>query len=275
MPDRSETSGMNRDSLPGAHKLETRNLGVTFTRRHDKLEVLRDINLEIRSGEFVTVIGASGCGKTTLLRAMHGLVPPTVGEVRVDGDLVREPDRSRGFVLQHASLLPWRTVLGNVTFGMELDGTPRQDAEAKAKDLIELVGLAGFETHYPSEISGGMQQRVNLARAFAIEPDILFMDEPFAAVDAQTREVMQTELLRIWDVDRKTVVFVTHQLDEAVYLSDRVIVLGAKPGQVRQIVDIDLTRPRELNMKRTHGFIDFVDKIWKLIEKEVVSSDSI
>nr|MDT0662529.1 ABC transporter ATP-binding protein [Micromonospora sp. DSM 115978] len=255
------------------YKLEGRSLGKTFTRRNDELVVLEDVSIGIKPGEFVSIIGASGCGKTTLLRMLHGLIAPTSGEVLVDGVRVQGPSRERGFVLQQASLLPWRTVLENVTFGLELDRTPSGPAKTEARRLIELVGLAGFESHYPAEISGGMQQRVNLARALAIKPDILFMDEPFAAVDAQTREVMQAELLRIWDLDRKTVVFVTHQLDEAVYLSDRVIVLGARPGHVREILTIDLPRPRTLAVKRSHEFADYVDRVWKLIEQEVVAAD--
>ncbi|MFY1632931.1 ABC transporter ATP-binding protein [Solwaraspora sp. WMMB335] len=256
-----------------SYKLEGRSLGKTFTRRDSALTVLEDVSIAVRPGEFVSIIGASGCGKTTLLRMLHGLIAPTTGEVLIDGERIDGPTRQRGFVLQQASLLPWRTVLDNVTFGMELDHLPGAQAKARARELIKLVGLTGFESHYPSEISGGMQQRVNIARALAIEPDILFMDEPFAAVDAQTREVMQAELLRIWDLDRKTVVFVTHQLDEAVYLSDRVIVLGARPGRVREILTIDLPRPRTLAVKRSHEFADYVDRVWKLIENEVVSGD--
>lgn len=256
-------------------KLEVRSVSKTFNRRDGDLKVLQDVCLSIQPGEFVSIIGASGCGKTTLLRMLHGLVAPTSGSVLMDGATVERPDRRRGFVLQQASLLPWRTVLANVTFGMELDGVPRQEAATAARELIELVGLTGFESHYPSEISGGMQQRVNLARALAIKPDILFMDEPFAAVDAQTREVLQAELLRIWDYDRKTVVFVTHQLDEAVYLSDRVIVLGAHPGRVREELTIDLPRPRTLDVKRSHEFADYVERVWKLIEQEVISDTTL
>lgn len=254
------------------YKLETRGLSKKFIRKNDELLVLDDVDIQIKAGEFVSIIGASGCGKTTLLRMLHGLIKPSAGEVLADGKVVSGPTRQRGFVLQHASLLPWRTVLANVTFGLELDGMPRAEAKAHAMKLLDLVGLKGFESHYPAEISGGMQQRVNIARALAIDPDILLMDEPFAAVDAQTREVMQTELLRIWDADRKTVVFVTHQLDEAVYLSDRVIVLGAHPGTVKEVVTVDLPRPRNLGIKRTHEFVDIVDHIWKLIEEEVVAA---
>lgn len=256
-----------------ANKLECHSLGKTFTKRGDPLVVLEDVSLAIRPGEFVSLIGASGCGKTTLLRILHGLIAPSSGEVLIDGVRVEGPSRQRGFVLQQASLLPWRTVLDNVTFGLELDRVSREQATATARELIEIVGLSGFESHYPPEISGGMQQRVNLARALAIKPEVLFMDEPFAAVDAQTREVMQTELLRVWDLDRKTVVFVTHQLDEAVYLSDRVIVLGARPGRVREVITIDLPRPRTLAMKRSHEFTEYVDRVWKLIEQEVVAAD--
>lgn len=251
-------------------KLQTRALSKRFVRRGETLQVLDDINISIGSGEFVSLLGASGCGKTTLLRILHGLLSPTTGEVVVDGKPVHRPDRSRGFVLQHDSLLPWRTVLANVTFGLEVHRLGRQEARARARELLALVGLTGFESHYPGEISGGMRQRVNLARALAIQPDMLLMDEPFAALDAQTREVMQSELLRIWEVHRKTVIFVTHQLEEAVFLSDRIIVLGARPGRVREDIPIDLPRPRELSIKRTPQFTRYVDRIWQLIEREVI-----
>lgn len=255
-------------------KLSTRRVSKTFTRKGDPLLALDEVDLDIQAGEFVSLIGASGCGKTTLLRIMHGLISPTSGEVLVDGQAVRKPSRTRGFVLQSDSLLPWRNVQDNVALGLELEHRSRSEMTTIATELLELVGLQGFESHYPSELSGGMRQRVNLARALAIDPDILFMDEPFAAVDAQTREVMQRELLRIWEVKRKTVVFVTHQLDEAVYLSDRVIVLGRRPGRVRDDVTIDIPRPRGLEVKRTPEFVQLVDRIWSQIEDEVVEDAS-
>lgn len=253
-------------------KLETVNLHKSFVRRSEEIEVLRDINLQVEEGEFVSFVGASGCGKTTLLRIIHGLIPPTSGKVLVGGIEVTGPTTDRGFVLQQDSLLPWRTVLNNVMFGLEVQGKGGKDAKIQAMDLLRLVGLDGFENHYPLEISGGMRQRVNLARALAVDPDILLMDEPFAALDAQTREVMQRELLRIWESQRKTVVFVTHQIDEAVYLSDRVVVFSARPGRVKREIEIDIPRPRPLSVKRSPEFLALMDEIWTLIEEEVITA---
>jgi len=253
-------------------KLETQQLSKSFIRAAEELLVLDDINIWVDEGEFVSFVGASGCGKTTLLRVIDGLIPATGGHVLVDGQRVAQPGTDRAFVLQHDSLLPWRTVLRNVTFGLEVKGMPLKAAESKARDLLKLVGLEGFEDHYPLEVSGGMRQRVNLARALVVDPDILLMDEPFASLDAQTREVMQLELLRIWEQRRKTVLFVTHQIDEAVYLSDRVIVFSARPGRVKQEVRIDIPRPRALATKRSPHFLEYVDTIWKLIEHEVMSA---
>lgn len=253
-------------------KLEAVHLHKSFVRRSEELEVLRDISLTVDEGEFVSFVGASGCGKTTLLRVMHGLIPPTSGKVVVGGAEVQGPSTDRGFVLQQDSLLPWSTVLGNVMFGLEVQGKGGKEARAKALDLLRLVGLEGFENHYPLEISGGMRQRVNLARALAVDPDVLLMDEPFAALDAQTREIMQQELLRIWEKHRKTVIFVTHQIDEAIYLSDRVIVFSARPGRVKRDIAIDLPRPRSLSIKRSPEFLEIVDTIWGLIEEEVLTA---
>lgn len=250
-------------------KLETRDLDKSFIRGDEELVVLKDINIQVQEGEFVSFVGASGCGKTTLLRVIHGLISPTAGHVLMGGEVVTEPSTSRGFVLQHDSLLPWRSVLRNVTFGLEVQGVSTKEAESRANDLLKLVGLDGFEQHYPLEVSGGMRQRVNLARALAVDPDVLLMDEPFASLDAQTREVMQGELLRIWEQRKKTVLFVTHQIDEAVYLSDRVIVFSARPGRVKREIPIQLPRPRQLSIKRSTEFLEHVDIIWRLIEEEV------
>jgi NitT/TauT family transport system ATP-binding protein len=255
-----------------SNKLETHRLFKSFVRGNEELEVLHDINLSVEDGEFVSFVGASGCGKTTLLRVVHGLIPATSGHVSVGGKVVEGPTSERGFVLQQDSLLPWRTVLRNVTFGLEVQNKEGKDAEKRALDLLQLVGLDGFENHYPLEISGGMRQRVNLARALAVDPEVLLMDEPFAALDAQTREVMQGELLRIWEQRRKTVLFVTHQIDEAVYLSDRVIVFSARPGRVKKDIKISLPRPRPLSIKRSPEFLELVDTIWSLIEEEVISA---
>lgn len=255
-----------------ATMLGTEGLFKSFVSRGEELLVLEDINIDVEAGEFVSFVGASGCGKTTLLRIMHGLLEPSMGAVTMGGKQVRGPSQERGYVLQDDSLLPWRTVLKNITFGLEIQGVSGKEAERRAREMVDLVGLVGFENHYPLEISGGMRQRVNLARALVIDPQVLLMDEPFAALDAQTREVMQSELLRIWEQSEKTVLFVTHQIDEAVYLSDRVIVFSARPGRTKANVSIDLTRPRPLRTKRDPEFLKYVDQIWGLIEEEVVDA---
>jgi NitT/TauT family transport system ATP-binding protein len=208
------------------------------------LPVLRRVSFTVRDGEIVSLIGESGCGKTTLLRLVQGLIRRDAGDIRVDGKPVSEPGRDRGFVFQQASLLPWRSARANVEFGLELQGVPRAKRAERASALLKLVGLEQAAEQFPHQLSGGMQQRVGLARALAIDPAILLMDEPFSALDAQTREVLQHELLRIQRETRKTVLFVTHDLDEALYLSDRVIVLAAKPGRVKKIVDVPFARPR-------------------------------
>lgn len=230
---------------------------------------LRDVSLQVADGEFVSIVGASGSGKSTLLRIVDGLLPPTEGQVVVDGRPVRGPGPDRAFVFQQDNLLPWRTVLGNVTYGLDLAGVPKREARARAMALLDITGLSGFENYYPHQVSGGMRQRANVARALVMDPRILLLDEPFAALDAQTREIMQTELLRVWSTQKKTVLFVTHQIDEAIFLSDRVVVLSARPGTVREIIDIDLPRPRDLSVKRTEPFIRYADRVWRLIEDEV------
>jgi NitT/TauT family transport system ATP-binding protein len=240
-----------------------------LTKRFGDLEALRSLDLEIQRGEFISVVGPSGCGKTTFLRILAGLEPATSGEVLLDGRAVRKPGSDRGFVFQSDNLLPWRSVLANAMIGPEVAGNAGPAERRRTLDLLKLVGLAGFEDYYPRQLSGGMRQRVNLARALAIDPEILLMDEPFSALDAQTREIMQTELMRIWEQGRKTVIFVTHQIDEAVFLSDRVLVFARRPGRLQESVEITLARPRALPIKRTPEFVRYVDHIWRLIEDDV------
>jgi ABC-type nitrate/sulfonate/bicarbonate transport system ATPase subunit len=257
-------------------KLETRRISKEFAGNNaEPLTVLSDISLQIEPSEFVSIVGASGCGKTTFLRILDGLIPASSGDLLIDGREVVGPGRDRGFVFQKDSLWPWRTTMGNVLFGLQIQRRPRREAEAIARKLIELVGLKGFESHYPHQLSGGMRQRVNLARAFAIDPEVLLMDEPFASLDAQTREVMQLELVRICNAERKTVIFVTHQIEEAVFLSDRVVVFAARPGRVKEIIGIDLPRPRPFAIKRTPAFVAYVDRIWGLLEEEVFRSSGV
>ena len=252
--------------------LITRNLSKSYGKNGRSIEVLSDVTVDVRKGEFVSVVGASGCGKTTFLRLINGLIKPSAGTVEVNGKQQLSPSGDIAFVFQQDGLLPWRTVIDNTIFGPEIQRKNLKLARALGQDFLRLVGLAGFDRHYPHELSGGMRQRVNLARALTFGADVLLMDEPFAALDAQTREIMQAELMRIWRETQKTVLFVTHQIDEAVYLSDRVLVFTVRPGRLKEEVVIDLPRPRELPLKRTPQFIAYVDHIWRSIEEEVRES---
>ncbi len=251
-------------------KLEARDVSLEYAqpRTGGWLKALDGINLTVEEGEFVSIVGPSGCGKTTFLAVVDGLLRASAGKVLVDGVEVAKPGPDRAVVFQDASLLPWRTVLKNVLYGLECIGVARQEARERAARFVAMVGLAGFEHNYPHELSGGMQQRVNLARALVIDPKILLMDEPFAALDAQTRELMQEELLRIWKEAGKTVLFITHQIDEAIFLSDRVIVFSARPGRVKASIPVDLERPRALRLKREARFHALEDRIWSLIHDE-------
>jgi len=251
-----------------APKLQISHLGKSF----GELQALHDINLAIERGEFIAVVGPSGCGKTTFLRIVAGLEPASSGEVELDGRAVTEPGGDRGFVFQTDNLLPWRTVFANAIIGREVAGRVGPAERRRTLELLKLVGLEGFENYHPRQLSGGMRQRVNLARALAIDPQVLLMDEPFSSLDAQTREIMQTELMRIWEAGRKTVLFVTHQIDEAVFLADRVLVFARRPGRLRESVAIELSRPRTLAIKRTAEFVRYVDHIWRLIEDDVRAS---
>jgi NitT/TauT family transport system ATP-binding protein len=240
-----------------------------FEREDREVLAMSDVSLAVEDGEFLALVGPSGCGKTTLLNIVAGLLPYEEGIVSIDGKQVKGPGVDRAVVFQHSSLLPWRTIVGNVRYGMEMqrrfdEATMRQ----RADHFVKMVGLGGFERHYPNELSGGMQQRVNLARALAADPKVLLMDEPFAALDAQTREFMQAELLKIWSQDRKTVLFITHQINEAVYLADRVAVMSARPGRLKGLFKIPFGRPRTLSLKRDPQFLEIEDSIWQLIEEE-------
>jgi NitT/TauT family transport system ATP-binding protein len=240
-----------------------------FEREDREVLAVNDVSLAVEDGEFLAIVGPSGCGKTTLLNIVAGLLPYEEGTVSIDGKRVDGPGVDRAVVFQHSSLLPWRTIAGNIRYGMEMQ---RRFDEAtmhqRTDHFVKMVGLNGFEKHFPNELSGGMQQRVNLARALAADPKVLLMDEPFAALDAQTREFMQSELLKIWSQDRKTVLFITHQINEAVYLADRVAVMSARPGRLKGVFKIPFGRPRTLSLKRDPQFLEIEDSIWQLIEEE-------
>jgi NitT/TauT family transport system ATP-binding protein len=240
-----------------------------FEREDREVLAVSDVSLAIEDGEFLAIVGPSGCGKTTLLNIVAGLLPYEEGTVSIDEKQVKGPGVDRAVVFQHSSLLPWRTISGNIRYGMEMQRRFDESTMRERTDhFVKMVGLNGFERHFPNELSGGMQQRVNLARALAADPKVLLMDEPFAALDAQTREFMQAELLKIWSQDRKTVLFITHQINEAVYLADRVAVMSARPGRLKGIFKIPFGRPRTLSLKRDPQFLEIEDSIWQLIEEE-------
>ncbi|MDR7420258.1 MAG: ABC transporter ATP-binding protein [Armatimonadota bacterium] len=256
-----------RDDL----KLSIRDLSVVFTRRRGGTVVAVDrLSLGVRDQEFVSIVGPSGCGKSTLLRIVAGLIRPDSGEVLVDGRPVEEPGADRGMVFQSYTLFPWLTVQGNVEFGLKLRGAAADERGRVARRYIDLVGLQGAEPAYPKELSGGMQQRVAIARALANDPTILLMDEPFGALDAQTRAIMQELLLRVWEQTHKTVLFVTHDIDEAVLLSDRVYVMTARPGRIKAEVEVALPRPRDVGVVDTPAFIALRQRIHGLIREETL-----
>ena len=257
--------------VTAAAKLRAEGLSYAYFLEREEQEFLafENVSFEAADGEFVCIVGPSGCGKTTLLNLIAGLLRAETGRLSIDGRVVTGPDTSRAMVFQNASLLPWRTVVGNVRYGMEMQRIlPGAEMDARTRTFIDLVGLSGFDQRYPSELSGGMQQRVNLARALATDPQVMLLDEPFAALDAQTREFMQAEVLKIWERSKKTVLFITHQIDEAAFLADRVIVMGTRPGRIRCDFKVEFARPRALSLKRDPAFLALCDKIWAEIEDE-------
>lgn len=242
----------------------------------DTLSVFDDINLHVGDNEFVSILGPSGCGKTTLLRIIAGIEQAATGKVMVGGEETRKPRPDTTLVFQNFRLLPWRTVEDNVAYGLRLRRKNKTKARVEAQPYVKMVGLEGREKKYPYELSGGMQQRVGLARALAIQPDILLMDEPFGALDAQTRELMQDELMRIWSADRKTVIFVTHSIDEAIVLSDRVIVMQSNPGRIVEDIQIPFERPRNVAEIRTDPrFTKLRAEMWGMLRQEAVNAEMI
>jgi NitT/TauT family transport system ATP-binding protein len=249
-------------------KLVAEGVGVTYESRGRQTLAVSGVNLTMADGEFVAIVGPSGSGKSTFLMAVDGLLPLSAGRIAVNGRTVTKPGADRAVVFQDASLLPWRSVLDNVTYGLELAHRPKKQRDKIGQDLIDLAGLTGFEAYYPRQLSGGMQQRVNIARALAADPEVLLLDEPFSGLDAQTRETMQGELLKIWDERKKTAIFVTHQIDEAVYLADRVIAFSARPARIVAEWRVPFERPRPLELKQSAEVRDLEREIWHVVRAE-------
>jgi NitT/TauT family transport system ATP-binding protein len=267
----NELSVLN-DLNESKHLVEIRGVSKSFQKSvkdsTTEFKALANVSLSIRENEFISIIGPSGCGKTTLLKIIDGLIPYDSGKILIDGKQITGPGPDRAVVFQSFALLPWRTVLANVEFSLELRQLSKAERAKTARDYLRRVGLTDFENHYPHELSGGMQQRAGLARALAVNPSILLMDEPFGAVDAQTRQLLQEELLNLWQRERKTVIFITHSMDEAVYLSDRVVVMTPRPGRVAEILDVPLPRPRIADdVRRDPKFVDLTNYIWNSLKK--------
>jgi ABC-type nitrate/sulfonate/bicarbonate transport system ATPase subunit len=268
----NDLNEFNRPSRPGENTMVeiqavSKSFHKTVKDNTTEVKALSDVSLSVRENEFVSIIGPSGCGKTTLLKMIDGLIPYDSGKIVINGKQVTAPGPDRAVVFQSFALLPWRTVLANVEFSLELRQLPKEERAKTARDYLMRVGLADFENHYPHELSGGMQQRAGLARALAVNPAILLMDEPFGAVDAQTRQLLQEELLELWQRERKTVIFITHSMDEAVYLSDRVVVMTPRPGKVAEILDVPLPRPRvSEEVRRDAKFVDLTNYIWESLK---------
>ncbi|QOZ44723.1 ABC transporter ATP-binding protein [Bradyrhizobium sp. CCBAU 53340] len=266
-------SGLPSEGLPASANtvlstVEVKNLKHVYVPANKRPVVaLQDVSLSIRAGEFISLLGPSGCGKSTLLYLIGGFLPVVEGSISVDGSDIRGPGPDRGVVFQSFALFPWRTVLQNVTYGLRKQGMSKADAESRAREFIRLVGLNGFEDSFPSQLSGGMKQRAAIARTLAIDPKILLMDEPFGALDAQTRSLMQDELLGIWRRSPKTVIFVTHDVQEAAYLSQRVVVMSARPGRIKTIVPCNFDRS-DPSFVRSAEFVAKVDELQELVRAE-------
>ena len=262
------------DDSGSAIKIRARDVRMDFAiaderGRKQQIAALQDFNLDIREGEFFTLLGPSGCGKSTFLNVLAGLARKTGGSISIDGQPASGINREQGVVFQGYALFPWRTVLQNIEVGLEIRKIPKRERRETAEQFLHLVGLAGFGQRYPHELSGGMRQRVAIARSLAYSPSLLLMDEPFAALDAQTREILQSELLRIWEQHKTTIVFITHSLDEAIYLSDRIAVMTHRPGRIKSVLDIALPRPRPAEIRHAPAFVQLREQAWDVLRDEV------
>jgi len=253
-------------------KLHIHNVSKTYHSDDQEVLAIDEIDLKIKNQEFATILGPSGCGKSTLLRIVAGLIKPTKGIVRLDGNMITRPGQDRGMVFQSYTLFPWLTVTENIQFGLEISGMPKAKQEQIAQEFVEKVGLKGFEKTYPRGLSGGMKQRVAIARALANNPAILLLDEPFGALDAQTRALMQELLTQIWEELHKTILFVTHDVEEAIFLSDRVFIMTARPGKIKAEIDISLERPRSYEIKATESFLNLKKQALALIREEAIKA---
>ena len=262
------------DDSSSAIKIRARDVRMDFAiaderGRKQQIAALQDFNLDIREGEFITLLGPSGCGKSTFLNVLAGLARKSGGSISIDGQPASGINREQGVVFQGYALFPWRTVLQNIEVGLEIRKIPKRERRETAEQFLHLVGLAGFGQRYPHELSGGMRQRVAIARSLAYSPSLLLMDEPFAALDAQTREILQSELLRIWEQHKTTIVFITHSLDEAIYLSDRIAVMTHRPGRIKSVLDIALPRPRPAEIRHAPAFVQLREQAWDVLRDEV------
>ncbi|SIR64592.1 ABC transporter ATP-binding protein [Williamsia sterculiae] len=259
-------------------KISLRNVTKSFPdrARGTSLTALDDISIDVAAGEFVTLVGPSGCGKSTLLDLVGGLSTPTSGEVRLDGELITGPGLDRGIVFQQYALFPWRTAQANVEFGLEAKGLRKRDRADRAREVLELVGLAAFANRYPHELSGGMKQRVAIARSLAYEPEVLLMDEPYAALDAQTRELLQVELRSIWERTATTVLFITHGIEEAIFLGQRVLIMTSRPGRVKEALEIDLGEvDLSTDVRSSPEFVRYRSRVWESLHDEVLRANNL
>lgn len=253
-------------------KIQIKDVSKAFTTPRGPIEALKDIQLDIHDGEFLVIVGASGCGKTTLLNLIAGFTRPSAGQILLDGQEIQGITPRCGMIFQQYALFPWKNVQQNVSFGLKMRGVPKKERREIAQRFIDLVGLKGFEKSYPNSLSGGMKQRVSIARALANDPEVLLLDEPFAALDAMTRQILQEQLVRIYESQKKTIVFITHSIDEALLLSSRIVIMTARPGRVAQDIVNDLPYPRDPSVQLSERFVELKRVIWDKVQAEVLKS---